>query len=48
MAQSGDKEMDEDALEMAYVLYDIYKESQDNSAKIENGQNHANQHNDTD
>lgn len=36
----------EDALELAYLLYDIFKESQiddSDNAKIEDGQNHANQ-----
>lgn len=48
MAQNNAKEMKEDALEMAHFLYDLYKESQDDNAKIENGQNNANQNDDAD
>lgn len=32
-----------DALELAYLLYDIFKESQSDTKNTENGQNNADQ-----
>jgi hypothetical protein len=33
----------EDALELAYLIYDIFKENEDKDGKIESGQNNAQQ-----
>lgn len=41
------KKRKEDAQDLALLLYDIYKESQE-GGKVDNGQNHANQNNKAD
>ena len=43
MAGNIKKKRKEDALELAYLAYDIFKERQNNNAKLKNGQNNAKQ-----
>ncbi len=43
MAENIAQQRKEDALELAYLIYDIFKEEAENDDKIEDGQNNAQQ-----
>lgn len=43
MAENIAQKRKEDALELAYLIYDMFKESKGNNDNIESGQNNANQ-----
>ncbi len=42
-SRSPEKMRKEDALELAYLIYDIFQEETENDDKIESGQNNAQQ-----
>jgi hypothetical protein len=41
MAENIAQKRKDDALELAYLIYDIFKEDTENDDKIEDGQNNA-------
>jgi hypothetical protein len=41
MAENIAQKRKDDALELAYLIYDIFKEETENDDKIEDGQNNA-------
>ncbi len=43
MAENIAQKRKDDALELAYLIYDIFKEETENDDKIEDGQNNAKQ-----
>lgn len=43
MAENIAQKRKDDALELAYLIYDIFKEETENDDKIEDGQNNAEQ-----
>lgn len=43
MAENIIQKRKEDALELAFLIYDIFKEEASSDVKIENGQNNANE-----
>jgi hypothetical protein len=45
MEENIAKKRKDDALELAYLIYDIFKEEEQSNDKIEGGQDYANQTN---